>query len=166
MAVAALGLHLQDGVGALGLQALVDRGLLRPNAVVEWKAPTGKAFLTKDDKEHVVFASFFERGFNISAGDFFKGLLLYYKLAWVHLVPNCITVVSSFIYLCEVYLEIPPHFLLWRHVFNVKSTGKHLGVVGSVMFRLRRGLNAEWIDMDLPDSTARWRSEWFYITDQ
>jgi hypothetical protein len=28
-----------------------------------------------------------------------------------------------------------------------------------VMFNLRSGLKAEWIDTDLPDNTAGWRSE-------
>jgi hypothetical protein len=34
------------------------------------------------------------------------------------------------------------------------------------MFVLRAGLKAVWIDTDLPDNTAGWRSEWFYITYQ
>jgi hypothetical protein len=34
------------------------------------------------------------------------------------------------------------------------------------MFNLRSGLKAVWIDTDLPDNTAGWRSEWFYIADQ
>jgi hypothetical protein len=34
------------------------------------------------------------------------------------------------------------------------------------MFTLRSGLKTEWIDTDLPDNTAEWRSEWFYIADQ
>jgi hypothetical protein len=34
------------------------------------------------------------------------------------------------------------------------------------MFNLRSGLKAEWIDTDLPDNTAGWRSEWFYMTKQ
>jgi hypothetical protein len=70
------------------IQALVDRGLLRPKEEVEWEALTGEAFPTEDEKELVVFGSFFERGFNIPAGDFFRGLLFYYKLELVHLVPN------------------------------------------------------------------------------
>jgi hypothetical protein len=45
--------------------------LLRPKVEVEWSAPTGDAFPTEDVKEQVVFGSFFERGFNIPAGDFF-----------------------------------------------------------------------------------------------
>jgi hypothetical protein len=35
-----------------------------------------------------------------------------------------------------------------------------------MMFNLRSGLKVEWIDIDLPDNTARWRSKWFYIADQ
>jgi hypothetical protein len=48
----------------------------------------------------------------------------------------------------------------------LKSTGKRSRLVGAVMFTLRSGLKAEWIDTDLPDNTARWRSKWFYIADQ
>jgi hypothetical protein len=148
------------------IQALVDRGLLRPKAEVEWRAAAGEQFPSEDVNEQVVFASFFERGFNLPTGDFFRGLLYYYQLELVHLVPNSITIVSTFIHLCEVYLGILPHFLLWRYFFCVKSTGKRSGPVGPVMFNLRSGLKAEWIDTDLPNNTVEWRSEWFYIADQ
>jgi hypothetical protein len=57
--------------------SLVDRGLLRPNAEVEWKAMFGEEFPTEDVKEQVVFASYFERDFNLPVGDFFCGLLYY-----------------------------------------------------------------------------------------
>jgi hypothetical protein len=148
------------------IHALVDRGLLRPKAEVEWRAVAGEQFPSEDVKEQVIFASFFERGFNLPAGDFFRGLLYYYGLELVHLVPNSITVVSTFIHFCEAYLGISPHFLLWRYFFCVKSTGKRSGPLGAVMFNLRSGLKAEWIDTDLPNNTAGWRSEWFYIADQ
>jgi hypothetical protein len=144
----------------------VDRGLLRPKTEVEWRAAAGEEFPSEDVKEQVVFASFFEGGFNLPAGDFFRGLLYYYRLELVHLVPNFITLVSTFIHFCEVYLGIPPHFTLWRYFFCVKSTSKRSGPVGAVMFNLRLGLKAEWIDTDLPDNTTGWRSEWFYIADQ
>jgi hypothetical protein len=147
------------------IQALVDRGLLWPKTGVEWRAVAGEEFPSEDVKEQVVFASFFERGFNLPAGDFLRGLLYYYRLELVHLVPNSITVVTTFIHFCEAYLGISPHFALWRHFFYVKSTGKTPGPVGAVMFNLRSGLKAEWIDTDLPDNTAGSRSEWFYIAD-
>jgi hypothetical protein len=77
------------------IQALVDRGLLRPKVELEWKAAAGEEFPTEDVKEQVVFTSFFECGFNLPVGDFFRGLLYYYKLELVHLVPNSITVVNG-----------------------------------------------------------------------
>jgi hypothetical protein len=80
------------------IQVLVDRGLLRPKADVEWRAAAGEQFPSEDVKEQVVFASFFERGFNLPTGDFFRGLLYYYGLELVHLVPISITVVSTFIH--------------------------------------------------------------------
>jgi hypothetical protein len=125
------------------IQALVNRGLLRPKTEVEWRAAAGEEFTSEDIKEQVVFASFFERGFNIPAGDFFRGLLYYYRLELVHLVPNSITVVSTFIHFCEAYLGIPPHSTLWRYFFCVKSIGKRSGPVGAVMFNLRSGLKAK-----------------------
>jgi hypothetical protein len=134
------------------IQALVERRLLRLKAEVEWKVPTGVAFPTEDDTEQVIFTSFFERRFNVPAGDFFQGLL-YYKVELVHLIPNSISVESSFIHFCEAYLGIPPHFLLWCYFFNVKTTGKRTDVMGSVIFFLRAGHKTEWIDMDLPDNT-------------
>jgi hypothetical protein len=94
------------------IQSLMDHGLLRPKAEVEWKAAVGEDFPTKDVKEQVVFALCFERGFNLPAGDFFRSLLYYYKLELVHLVPNSIIVVSTFIHFYEAYLGISPHFLL------------------------------------------------------
>jgi hypothetical protein len=148
------------------IQALVDRGLLWSKAEVEWRAAAGEQFLSEDVKEKVVFASFFERDFNLPTGDFFRGLLYYYQLKLVHLVPNSITVFSTYIHFYEVYLGISPHFLLWRYFFCVKSTDKRSGPVGAVMFNLRPGLKAEWIDTDLPNNTTGWRSEWFYIADQ
>jgi hypothetical protein len=41
---------------------------------------------------------YFERSFNLPVGDFFCGLLYYYKIELVHLVPNSIIVVSTFIH--------------------------------------------------------------------
>jgi hypothetical protein len=147
------------------IQALVDQGLLWSKTEVEWRTAAGEEFPSEDVKEKVVFSSFFECGFNLPVGDFFRGLLYYYRLELVHLVPNSITVVSTFIHFFEVYLGIPPHFTLWRYFFCVKSTGKRSGLVGVVILNLRSGLRAEWIDTDLPDNTAGWRSEWFYIAD-
>jgi hypothetical protein len=118
------------------IQALVDRGLLRLKAEVEWKATAGEEFPSEDVKEQVVFASFFKRCFNLPAGDLFRGLLYYYRLELVHLVPNSITLVSTFIYFCEAYLGIPPHFLLWRYFFLCEEHWQEVGVSGGYDVRV------------------------------
>jgi hypothetical protein len=60
--------------------------------------PLGRSSRARTSTEQVVFASFFERGFNLPVGDFFRGLLYYYRLELVHLVLNSITIVSTFIH--------------------------------------------------------------------
>jgi hypothetical protein len=77
-----------------------------------------------------------EHGFSVPAGDFLRGLLFFYRIELVHLVPNSITIISTFIHLYKAYLGITPHFHLWCHFFKLKKTGK-AGVVGSVGFMLR-----------------------------
>jgi hypothetical protein len=47
------------------IQSLVDCGLPRPKEEVEWRVAAEEEFPSEDVKEKVVFASFFERGFNL-----------------------------------------------------------------------------------------------------
>jgi hypothetical protein len=92
---------------------------------VEWRAAAGEDFSSEDVKEQVVFGSFFERGFNLPAGDFFCGLLYYYRMELVHLVPNSITVVSTFI-----------HFM--RRIWAYRLTS-HCGGIFSASKALTKG---------------------------
>jgi hypothetical protein len=80
----------------------------------------------------------------------------------VHLAPNSITIIATFIHLCEAFLSITPHFHLWRHFFELKKTGKGV-VVGSVSFMLRRNMKSEYIDLALPNNTTGWKQGWFYL---
>jgi hypothetical protein len=61
----------------------------------------------------------------------------------VHLAPNSITIISTFIH-------------LWRHFFKLKKTGKGV-VISSVGFMLRRNMKSEYIDLALPDNTTDWK---------
>jgi hypothetical protein len=94
-----------------------------------------------------------KREFGVPAGDFLCGLLHFYRIELVHLAPNSITVISTFVHLCEAYLGIAPHFHLWRHFFELKKTGKGV-VVGSVGFMLRWNMKSEYIDLTLPDNSV------------
>jgi hypothetical protein len=89
------------------IQALATRGLLKPKVEVAWRPTVGEAFPIEGISETVVFLTHTERRFGVPTGDFFRELLYFYRIDLVHLVPNTITIVSSFIHLCEAYLGIP-----------------------------------------------------------
>lgn len=65
-------------------------GLLGPKMLLEWKVIADQDFPTEDKTEAVIFVVFFERAFGIPMGDFFHGLLEYYKIELVHLNPKSI----------------------------------------------------------------------------
>jgi hypothetical protein len=136
--------------------ALAGRELLRPKAEVGWRPAAGEEFPTEGTGETVIFLTHIERGFGVPTGSFLHSLLFYYRIELVHLVPNSITIISTFIHLCEAYLGIAPHFHWWRHFFELNKTGKY-GVVGSVGFMLRRNMKLEYVDLVLPDNTTGWK---------
>jgi hypothetical protein len=135
------------------IQSLADRELLRPKVQVSWRPVEEEEFLIEGTGETIVFLSHIECGFGIPAGDFLRGLLHFYRIELVHLVPNSITIISTFVHLCEAYFSIAPQFHLWRHFFELKKTGKG-EVVGSVSFMLCRNMKSEYIDLTLPDNTT------------
>jgi hypothetical protein len=75
--------------------------LLRPRVEVGWRLAAGEEFQTEGTGETVVFLTRIERKFGVSAGDFFCSLLFFYRIELVHLVPNSITIISTFTPLCE-----------------------------------------------------------------
>jgi hypothetical protein len=95
------------------IQALADRGLLSPKTEVGWRPAAGEEFPTEGTSKTVVFLAHIERGFSVLVGDFLCGLVYFYSIELVHLVPNSKTIISTFIHLCEAYLSITPHFHLF-----------------------------------------------------
>jgi hypothetical protein len=144
------------------IQSLVDCELLRPKAQDGWRPAVGEEFPTEGTGETVVFLAHIECGFGVPTGDFLRRLLHFYRIELVHLAPNSITIISTFIHPCEAYLDIAPHFHLWCHFFEMTKTGKGV-VVGSVGFILRRNMKSEYIDLTLPDNTSGWKQGWFYL---
>jgi hypothetical protein len=137
-------------------------GLLRPKTEVDWRPVAGEEFPTEGTSKAVIFLAYIERGLRVLVDDFFHDLLFFYRIEVMLLVPNAITIISSFIHLCEAYLGITPHFHLWWHFFDLKKTGKS-NVVGSIGFMLRRYMKPEYIDLVLPDNTTGWKQGWFYL---
>src|SRR6266508_1551585 len=113
------------------LHQMVKDRVLPEKEIIGWHAADGEAFPTANTSEIVVFEPFFYRGFFVPTSRFFRGLLHFYKIELVHLNPNSILHISTFIYLREAYLGIEPHFALFRHLFQVMTRQKSgLVVVG------------------------------------
>ena len=77
--------------------------------------------------------------------------------------PNTILHISIFIYFCEAYLGILPHFNLFRHLFWLKKRGGGGSkVVGGVYLQLRDGMAGEYLTIPLSTSLKGWNTRWFY----
>ena len=69
---------------------MVECGILPEKQISGWRCCYGEEFPSEDTTEMVVFKSFYEKGFALPAGTFFRGLLHFYGLEVTHLKPNSI----------------------------------------------------------------------------
>jgi hypothetical protein len=69
------------------------------------------------DGFRVMFFAYLLRGLSLPAHEFLRGLLFVYGVQLHQLTPNSILHIACFITLCESFLGIDPHFLLWRALF-------------------------------------------------
>jgi hypothetical protein len=65
----------------------------------------------------VMFLAFLLHGFSLPAHEFLRGLLFVYGVQLHQLTPNSLLHIACFVTLCESFLGIEPHFLLWRSIF-------------------------------------------------
>lgn len=102
------------------LKAMVSHGVLLAKEIVSCRPACGEAFLTPNTGEIMVFTHFFYSGFALPTSDFFRGLLELYGINIYHLNPKSILHIAVFIHLCEAFLGIQPHFVLFHHIFFLK----------------------------------------------
>jgi hypothetical protein len=113
-----------------------------------------------------MFFAFLLRGISLPAHEFLRGLLFVYGVQLHQLTPNSILRIACFITLCESFLGIKPHFLLWKSLLwlrpSVALTKKpELG--GAVV-----SIHAEsqYLEFSMAASVQGWRKKWFYIKDR
>jgi hypothetical protein len=70
----------------------------------------------------VMFLAFLLRGLSFPAHEFLRGLLFVYGVQLHQLTPNSILHIACFITLCESFLGIEPHFLLWKFLFRLRPS--------------------------------------------
>ena len=135
---------------------MVERGILPEKQISGWRCCYGEEFPSEDTDQTAVFKSFYEKGFALPAGAFFRGLLHFYGLEVTHLKPNSIAQITIFLHLCEGYLGIAPHFNLWRALYHLKWHMSNVcrNVVGGATFSLCQG--SVYPDFELRDTNKGW----------
>jgi hypothetical protein len=66
----------------------------------------------------MVCAMFYEGGFVVPSQRFLRSLLQFYSLEMHHLTPSGILHMAAFVTLCEAYMGITPHVILWNYFFT------------------------------------------------
>jgi hypothetical protein len=76
-------------------------------------------------------------------------------------MPNSILHIACFITLCESFLGIDPHWILWKFLFRLRPSvllDKNPELGGAIIL-----VRAEF---NMAISVQGWRKKWFYIKDQ
>jgi hypothetical protein len=118
------------------------------------------------DGYRVMFLAFLLRGLSLPAHEFFRGLLFVYGVQLHQLTPNSILHIACFITLCESFLGIDPHFLLWRSLFRLRPSValSKKPELGGACISVRS--ESQYLEFSMSTSVQGWRTKWFYIKDQ
>jgi hypothetical protein len=114
----------------------------------------------------VMFPAFLLRGLSFPAHEFIRGLLFVYGMQLHQLTPNSILHIACFITLCELFLGIESHWILWKFLFRLRPSVALLkkpelgGAVVSVHAEVH------YLDFAMAASVQGWKKKWFYIKDQ
>jgi hypothetical protein len=113
----------------------------------------------------VMFLAFLLRGLSLPAHEFLRGLLYVYGVQLHQLTPNSILHIACFVTLCESFLGIESHFLLWRSIFRLRPSVSlsHKTELGGAVVSVRA--EAQYLEFSMSASVQGWRTKWFYIKD-
>jgi hypothetical protein len=113
-----------------------------------------------------MFLAFLLCGLSFHAHEFLRGLLFVYGVQLHQLTPNSILHIACFVTLCESFMGIEPHWILWKYLFRLRpsvSLSKKPELGGAVV-SIRA--EAHYLEFNMAASVQGWRKKWFYIKDQ
>jgi hypothetical protein len=81
------------------------------------------------------------------------------------LTPNLILHIACFVTLCESFLGIEPHFLLWKSLFRLRPSVAltKKPELGGAVISIRA--ESQYLEFSMAASVQGWRKKWFYIKD-
>jgi hypothetical protein len=114
----------------------------------------------------VMFFALLLRGLSLPAHEFLRGLLFVYGVQLHQLTPNSILHIAYFITLCESFLGIEPHFLLWKSLFRLRPSVAltKKPELGGAIVSIRA--ESQYLEFSMAASVQGWRKKWFYIKDR
>jgi hypothetical protein len=114
----------------------------------------------------VMFLAFLLCGLSFPAHEFLRGLLFVYGVQLHRLTPNSILHIACFVTLCESFLGIEPHWILWKFLFRLRPSvalsKKH--ELGGAVVSARTEVH--YLEFSMAASVQGWKKKWFYIKDQ
>jgi hypothetical protein len=114
----------------------------------------------------VMFLDYILCGLSLPAHEFLHGLLFVYGAQLHQLTPNSILHIACFITLCESFLGIDPHFLLWRALFRLRTSAalSKKPELGGACISVRS--ESQYLEFLMAASVQGWNTRWFYIKDR
>ena len=89
------------------IEGLVAVEKIPQKEVVNWIEASGQHWPSGEIGQILVFQVYCECGLRLRAHPFLTLVLEHFGVELVNLVPNSITMLGVFVYLCEAYLGIP-----------------------------------------------------------
>jgi hypothetical protein len=132
------------------LMNLVSEGLLQEKSLVNWRPSFCEPLPMENVDEIISFYHFSEQGLALPSCSFFRGLLYFYGLELHHLNPNSICHIALFIHFFEAFLEIEPHWDLFR--VKPQPTSKNPSVVGGAGIQLRQQAGDRYLSYKFPSN--------------
>jgi hypothetical protein len=99
------------------------------------------------------------RGLSLPPHPFLCGLLFVYGIQLHDLNPNTILHIACFIMLCEYFLGIEPHWVLWRWIFAIRHPC-------AIRLSCQVRPDVPYFNLQTPENNPGWRTKWFYAKDK
>jgi hypothetical protein len=114
----------------------------------------------------VMFLTFLMRDLSFPAHEFLRGLLFVYGVQLHQLTPNSILHIACFVTLCESFLGIEPHWILWKFLFRLRPSValSKKPELGGAIVSVRAEVH--YLEFTMAASVQGWKKKWFYIKAQ
>jgi len=99
-------------------------------------------------------------GFGVHPSKFLERVSRHYGIEVCHLLPNAVSMLSVFSFLCEAWLGVKPYLDLWHYFYTPVYHASKLAI-GSVGFSLRKA--EEYIHVPTKLSWKLYERKWFYL---